>query len=888
MRAAKEAQAIALFEAYFAAEDAQKPAVLAGIQSAALRAEVESLIQTMKEATSFMELSGPGLAAEHLDPSQPETIGDYQIIDTIGEGGMGRVYLAEQYKPVYRQVALKTLHSRITNPSLIERFRFEFETLAQLNHPNLACVFDGGIDQDQPFFTMEYFPGEAIHLFCEKQQLDLERRLELMIEVCEGIAFANQNGVIHCDIKPSNVLVRQVNGQAYVKVIDFGVAKRIFSDQPVENQPKTETNLFLGTPIYMSPEQFEPKRRVDTRTDVYGLGVVLYHLLCDAPPFSPDSNVWQLVEYIRRNDPLKPSDVVSITTGHRAFKARRLRGDLDWIALKCLARDPDKRYQSATQLAEDLRAFLDQKPVTAGPPTLGYRTGKFVRRHRIPVILSSALMLVALILGISQNQARLKQQEAQSLEATFLKSLGLINPYGDDAPVNRKEILDAQAQIVFEDLSNQPLPQARRLIIIANNYSSLGSYREAVSLAGQALALFQAHLEPDDGERLHARERLAFFHLQNDHLDLAAQQFSALRADLEGTGGDQNWVFLKAGRGLANVHMARNEIQQAASLLEETWKAQEDLYGADQLETVLTQLVMGNVYRRLNQDDAARRAYQSVADHLSRSDPPQEAERLSALHNLAVLDQDQGKDHEAIKQLQVVARARETKLGPGHPDALISWNALAYSMIRQNQKQEALDILNRIIPLQEAALGSNHRDLLNSRINKANLLADMGDLEQAETFARDLEKRLVARYGKANSETLKVMNNRADYLKRMGRFDEATPLLRDVMAIAEGQFGRDHKSWLLPACTLGEVMIAQEGYADAFTILDEVIERGIGVFGEDHLYLAIFRGLAGHCLLKLGRRLDAGPYLSAAQQGMGAGSTKYHKQVEQDLEALNQ
>ena len=328
------------------------------------------------------------------------SIGPYRLLERIGEGGMGEVWLAEQARPVQRQVALKVIKAGMDTAQVVARFDAERQALALMDHPAIARVFDGGATpQGRPYFVMEFVRGESITAYATRHKLSLRQRIELFMQVCEGVQHAHQKGIIHRDLKPSNVLVAVRDDHPAPKIIDFGVAKAM-TQSLTERTLHTEIGALVGTPEYMSPEQAEMGGLdIDTRTDVYALGVILYELLTDTLPFAPGSLREKALDEIRRVirevDPPRPSTRVTASTstrsaGNRSADATRLgsqlRGDLDWITMKALEKDRTRRYGSVSDLSADLRRHLDDVPVLASPPSATYRVGKFVRRHRSGVV----------------------------------------------------------------------------------------------------------------------------------------------------------------------------------------------------------------------------------------------------------------------------------------------------------------------------------------------------------------------------------------------------------------------------------------------------------------------------------------------------------------------
>lgn len=380
---------------------------------------------------------GPGRSREFVGPTESiNTIiaGKYKLVEEIGEGGMGHVYMAQQTEPIRRAVAVKVIKAGMDSKAVLARFAAERQALAMMDHPNIARVFDAGVtDSGRPFFVMELIKGVPITGFCDARKMTLRQRLELFVPVCQAIQHAHQKGVIHRDIKPSNVLVALYDDRPAPKVIDFGIAKAV--GQPlIDETLLTGFGAVVGTLEYMSPEQAEVNQLdIDTRSDIYSLGVLLYELLSGSPPFTRKdlerAGLLDMLRVIREQEPTKPSTKLSTADGLPALAANRgtepakltklVRGELDWIVMKALEKDRSRRYDTANSFARDVQRYLANEPVQACPPSLSYRLRKLVNRNRATVLLSACLALLVAALAVGgwfyseSNRKQWKSDQAQ-------------------------------------------------------------------------------------------------------------------------------------------------------------------------------------------------------------------------------------------------------------------------------------------------------------------------------------------------------------------------------------------------------------------------------------------------------------------------------------------
>jgi len=476
-------------------------------------------------AASTLNAQSPPDSTPLAMPGRPDRIGPYKIRDVLGKGGMGIVYLADQEQPIRRRVALKVIKLGMDTEDIIARFESERQALALMNHPNIARVYDAGItERGLPYFVMEYVPGIPIREYCDKYRLNTDERLDLFVSVCLAIQHAHQKGIIHRDIKPSNILVSLEDGKPVPKVIDFGIAK-------AAHQSLTDKTLFtklgslIGTPAYMSPEQVDSSvLDIDTRTDIYSLGVLLYEILVGVLPYDPVQlngiGNEKILKAIQEDDPLAPTrrlrtlgDSVEEIARRRhttpKVLQKQLQGDLDWITMKAMEKDRSRRYASASEFAEEIRRFQNQEPVSARPPSVLYKLGKFTRRHRIGIT-AGALLVAALIAGIigtttglvrARKAEKLAQKEAAQAKAInefMQETLSSANPIeGENRDITLLEVLENSIDRIHDSFSDQPEVEAELKRNIGVTFLRLGHYEKAEVLFKDSLYISQHQLSND-------------------------------------------------------------------------------------------------------------------------------------------------------------------------------------------------------------------------------------------------------------------------------------------------------------------------------------------------------------------------------------------------------
>src|SRR5271163_3571181 len=463
-------------------------------------------------AETTLDTGGDGSTSE--ESTGRMSVGPYTLVKKLGEGGMGQVWLAEQIAPVKRKVALKLIKGGLYDNVVIQRFESERQSLAMMNHPAIAKVFDAGATADgQPYFVMEYVDGPPIDQYCDRKRLKIRERLQLFIKVCEGVQHAHQKAIIHRDLKPSNILVAEVDGKPIPRIIDFGIAKAVSTPENAGQTMFTRAGALIGTPGYMSPEQADPQGQdIDTSTDVYSLGVILYVLLTGTLPF--DSEEWrrkpldQVLRQLREEDPPSPSNKLraeketsSDTAVKRATEPRQLvnllRGDLDWITMRALEKDRSRRYATPLELAADIQRYLEDQPVLARPASTGYRVRKYVRRHRIGV--SVAVVIAVLLNGFVVTQAvelrRITQERdhtarerdrANRITTYMVGMFKQSDPTKATGSTTAREMLDQASQDIDKTLTKDPELQSHLMGVMGEIYFNLDLFTQAQALLQHA------------------------------------------------------------------------------------------------------------------------------------------------------------------------------------------------------------------------------------------------------------------------------------------------------------------------------------------------------------------------------------------------------------------
>jgi serine/threonine protein kinase/tetratricopeptide (TPR) repeat protein len=812
-------------------------------------------------------------------------VGPYKIDRKLGEGGMGIVYLAEQEEPLRRVVALKVIKRGMDTRQVVARFEAERQALALMDHEAIAKVFEAGETAGgRPYFAMEYVDGKPITEYCDDRRLNTRKRLELFIKVCDGVQHAHQRGIIHRDIKPSNVLVVERDEGPTPKIIDFGVAKAI-EQRITERSLFTELGVLIGTPEYMSPEQADmAPLDVDTRTDVYSLGVLFYELLTGALPFDPQELRRAAFDEIRRkireDRPSKPSLRIS-ELGERASRSaqrrrtdaatlrRQLSDDLDVITMKALEKDRALRYGSPAELGADIRRHLNGEPVLAQPPSAFYQIRKLIARHKLPAVLV-ALFLVALVgfgVGMSVLYARAVAAEtAAAQEAETLRQVSdfMIGVFRVSDPseargnkVTARELLDEAAQTITEELDDQPTVRATLMETMGNAYESLGLYDQAASLLEDSLAQREAAADGDDPELARTLGSLAtIYYYQGRYDDTEALARRALGIQERALGPDHLEVATTL-EILASIHWQRGEYEDALSPTTRSVEIRENALGPEDPEVAQGLNSLGNLYLAMGRHDDAESLLERALEIREKAFGPDHPGVATVANNLAETYSRQGRYEEAEPLFLRVLAIRDKIYESDHPTMAYSHNNLGALYVRQGRFAEAAERYKRALEIREAALPADHPLIAWTSDNLGVAYSNLGSYDAAGAAferARDIARKTV---GEDSPDFAVVLTNLARLRIKQQRLADAETLLRQANDIREKSLDDDHPALAYGYHDLGEVYRKAGRVDEAESYYRRALDIREKSLGTDHRETESTRKALAELLCQLGRGDEA-------------------------------
>ena len=738
-----------------------------------------------------LELSGIAGQLEDMDLAVGDTVGPYRLVALLAEGGFGRVYVAEQELPVRRQVALKVLKLGMDTREIVSRFEIERQTLARMEHPGIARVLDAGAtDSGRPYFVTELVDGVHVTEHCASRGVSLVGRVELCIQVCRGIQHAHSKGILHRDIKPSNILVTEVDGGAQVRIIDFGIAK-VIGAVDGEQTALTKRGLFLGTPSYMSPEQASGAADIDIRSDVYALGVLLFELLSGVRPFvlDPLEGPLELHRRIREDEPPPPS-----AAGTAAGLEGPAPRELDWVVLRCLEKDRERRYPTVNELALDLQRFLHHEPVEAAPPGLVYRFGKFFRRHRVPVIASAVafLALVGGTLGTGLGMVRAaRETEQRQFQAGVADAVNhfLVEDLLAGVPTEASGggagpdvlVVDLLAAATREldgasagRSAHPPLVEAEIRHVLGKAYYRLSYYAEAIEHYRRSAELFAAELGADAPESVVGRFRVAQSLVGLGDHDRALELIAGLETHLQAV--SPNLVFEgHATLGLALAGEGR--LDEAVEVMGTGLAALEGRpeRRSESVLNLIAALAIAQAQRG-ELDLAEPLFHESAALHIDLLGP-EEPRALAAQTNLATFLRQRGKNDEARVLLEELVVLQAQVMGPDHPSTLLTCQSLGSLLCHEREFERAEELLTRAHEGLRARWGDAHPNTLRAEHALSRMHAGRGESERAEELLRHAHEVAASVHGERAHETLTAAKDLGVFLREEGRLDEAEALL---------------------------------------------------------------------------------------------------------------
>ena len=895
----------ALFELAVNVAEAERTALLdrecAG--NPELRARIEALLRAdggthAFDANGATGTFGPSTGSFHPTVGEAGQViaGKYTLLEVVGEGGMGSVWRAKQTEPVKRHVAIKLIKAGMDSKAVLARFEAERQALAMMDHPNIAKILDGGLHENRPYFVMELVKGTPITEFCDKLKLTPQQRLELFVPVCQAIQHAHQKGIIHRDIKPSNVLIALYDDKPVPKVIDFGVAKAT-GGALTESTIDTGFGGIVGTPQYMSPEQATFNNLdIDTRSDVYSLGVLLYELLAGSPPFAKKElekrGLLEILRVVREEEPPRPSTKLSTADALPSLSASRstepkkltglLRNELDWIVMKALEKDRSRRYETANGFAADVNRYLAGEAVQAHPPSTAYRVRKFVRRHKGQVIAASLVLFVLLAgvagttvglieakkqEGIARTEAKAKddalqaeaeerkkadaakvEAQAKAAEANAVVQFLEDKVFAAARPKNQagglgkdvtlRDAIAASLPALTKSFADQALVEARLRMTLGRTFSYLGDNKAAAEQCERARAIFTDRHGPDHPDTLLSMHYLAISYFvlgrHDDAIKLREEVLAARRRILPPDHPDT----LASMGDLAILYYIRGRYADAIKLQEEVLAARRRVFLPDHADTLASMSLLALSYAALGRHPDALKLREEVLAAQRRALPP-------------------GRHADDLELIEETLATQKRLLPPDHPDTLATMNVLALSYENLGRHADALKLYEETLAAQRRTFLPDHPGTLWSMTFLAGAYTKLGRHADALKLYEELRGVSKRVHTPDNPIALMSMQNLAGAYAKLGRHADALKLYEEILAVRKLVHPPDHTLTLMSVHFLAEAYVKLGRHADALKLIEETLADSKRVLPPDHPNTLMSVQFLAETYVKLGRHADA-------------------------------
>ena len=842
----------------------------------------DSKLETARGKSNPTVARNSNTNGEELKPN--DWIGRYQLVRPLGEGGMGAVWEAQQNEPVKRRVAVKLIRDGLGSDEILARFEAERQALALMSHPNIAAIIDADTAPDgRPYFAMELVEGVPLTHHCDQNKLTVQERIKLFTDVCAGVQHAHQKGILHRDLKPSNILVSMIDGCAVPKVIDFGLAKAFESDLSLTDKTMaTGVGRILGTLKYMSPEQASLDCvDIDTRTDIFSLGVVLYELLTGTTPLDGTTlkveTPLRVLEIIRDEEPVKPSSSLSsyndqehsaVTSQRRTSRSqltRVLAGDLDWVVMKALEKDRDRRYESASELANDVQRFLDGEPVSARSPTFGYQLGKFVRRNKTGVVAAGlvALALIGGIFGTSWGLVRAVAAEREAVAAQKAESERAENErlakleaekqtklakqalqFAESETAAKDEALKREsaerkfAEAVSDFVENDFLllmsVDGQNKYVVDENRESLNkdsTLADLLDWAGEKL-MARTDLAPRTAGRLYSIVGKSY--ARNG---LAKKGMPFLQRSLELNRlafGDSHETTASSVHDLASLYQSAGNIEKTQTLIRQAIKLRSELLGPASVETLSSRAVFAQC---LLDQGKFKEAISTLEEAVERAKTSLGMELETTWHLMDLLGHAYSADgqfRESIETIEPVYQRRRERYGRDALVTLISANRLASVYGDVGRTEEATKLFEETLGGFKIAYGEYHPNTLSVLNNLCQVYMHSGHESKAIEGAQTVLNYRIEILGENHPDVLLAMNSLATLYCRAGQLDKGIPIWESAIVKMNEYMGSEHPRTILVNANLASALVQLESFEQAIPLLNRCLEVQLKTVGRKH------------------------------------------------------